>query len=476
MNGLKAVAAFMMSAVYAFPLLSQIPEPLWVRNFGGTGDDAARDIAPVHDGGWIVTGFTTSYGNGGQDLYLIRLDADGDTLWTCAAGGSEDDVGRAVIETSDHGFIAVGYTYSFGAGNDDVYIVKVDSVGNILWSKTYGGYSADEAYDITAYGDSAFLIAGRTYSFGAGNFDVYLLAIDLNGDTFWTRTYGGDITDGAWRVVPLNGEKFVLVGYTFSYGAGNYDAFLIEIDSTGEPLWQATYGGYDDDVATDAVETPDSGLLIIGYTYTYANGPEDVFVVKARLDGAQQWSSHFGGGSQDEGWGISRLTDGNYMVAGVTHSYGSGGADAYLVELNPQGTVTGYRTFGSAGTDGLGSIHCSQATGRCAVAGYTEVQGLEAQAMVACFQFTPHVDEDGIAPLPKTLSWLDGKVRLMLPVDERVELDVYDSGGRQISRLFDGRLAAGNHEFSWYPSHSGVFFLRLRAGSSVRVVRIVHFR
>ncbi len=445
-------------------LQAQPPDPLWLHTYGGSGDESAWNLAPVHDGGWILVGFTTTYGSGGQDLYLVRLNSEGDTLWTRAVGGTDDDVGTAVLETPDHGFLAVGFTYSFGAGNDDVYLVKTDSVGQVLWTRTHGGAIADEAYDLQSLGNGRYLVAGRTYSFGAGNFDCYLLCIDSLGDTLWTRTYGGAITDGAESLVPTADGGFVLVGYTYSYGAGNYDAFAVKVDSAGNFLWQHTYGGPDDDVGTDAAPTADGGLLMVGYSYTYANGPEDAYLVRIRSDGTQAWSSHLGGAGRDEGHAVARIPGGHYLMAGYTYSYGAGDADAWIVELDTLGTLLGYETFGGSGTDGFLALAGASAPGRVAAAGFQEV-GTHAQALAAAFQVGEAVAEGRPAVSGVALRWDPaGKVVLTLPEPSRVTLWAYDVEGRLLGVAYRGFLGRGRHTVTWRPPAPGVFLLRWQEG------------
>ncbi len=448
---------------------AQPPNLLWLHTYGGPADEVARDVAPTHDGGWILVGFTTSAGN--KDLYLVRLNAEGDTLWTCTVGGLQEEEGTAVVETPDHGVLAVGYTYSFGAGNDDVYVVKTDSLGQVLWTRTYGGAIADEAYDVLAIGTSGFLVAGRTYSFGAGNFDMYLLRLDAEGDTLWTRTYGGTITDGAQRVIATSDGGFLLVGYTYSFGAGNYDAYAVKVDSAGQMLWQHPFGGPDDDVGTDAVETPDGGFLLVGYSYTYAQGPEDGYLVKVRPDGSQAWFSHFGGPSRDEGWAISPLPGGTYLVAGFTMSYGVGDADAYLVEMDSLGNLLGYETFGSTGSDGFRAM--AEASGRLVAAGTWE-NGNNVQALAAAFEVGEAVAE--IQP-PETpgisLQWNPhGVGTLILRQALQVRIIVYDGAGRRIAQPLQGILSRGVHRLPWHPVRAGVYFLRVESQAGGQVFKV----
>ncbi len=163
----------------------------WWRTYGGTHSDRGYCVQQTTDGGYIIAGSTYSFGPGTPDscnVYLIKTDASGDTLWTRAYGGAGCDEGYSVQQTTDGGYIIAGYTNSFGAGNGDIYLVKTDASGDTLWTRTFGGPDRDEGASIQQTADGGYVVAGRTYSFGAGDADVYLVKTNAQGDTSWTRT------------------------------------------------------------------------------------------------------------------------------------------------------------------------------------------------------------------------------------------------------------------------------------------------
>ncbi len=468
---------FLLVIVFFLPLMAQTT---WSRTYGGSNEDAGFAVAKTHDG-FAITGITNSMGNGDYDLYLIKIDENGDTMWTLTAGGTDFDAGECVIETPDQGILASGLTYSFGAGNSDVFIVKTDSLGNIQWQKTYGGAIADEIYSITPYRDG-YMLAGRTYSYGAGNFDVYLIAIDYNGDTLWTRTYGGAITDGANSIKPTADGGFVVTGYTYSYGHGNYDAYVLKLDSLGNLQWQTFLGGSDDDVGTDAVETADGGFLIAGYSYTFSNGADDFYVAKIDSLGNLIWQNHYGGSSSERAFKIEKLPGENFLIGGYTSSFGHGGDDAYFIAINSSGNLVWDTTFGGSNDDGMKDFVKTPA-GDFVFAGHTESFGHGGADVYAVrFGTSVGIDEEPVkSPFDFQVTGnLDGhfRVSFSLRPGTPYRLDVFDIAGKRVARIKSSVSGNGITEFRWQASlPSGIYFITLSAPEfkMVRKIAIVRF-
>ncbi|MBF0302921.1 MAG: hypothetical protein HQK73_07765, partial [Desulfamplus sp.] len=191
--------------------------------------DYGNSVYPTSDGGFIVTGYTSSIGAGGNDVYLIKTDSNGNELWSKTFGGKNDDYGRSVYPTRDGGFIVTGYTSSIGAGESDVYLIKTDSNGNEIWSKTLGGKSSDYGNSVYPTSDGGFIITGNTSSIGAGSSDVYLIKTDSNGNELWSKTLGGKKYDYSYSVYPTSDGGFIITGYTFPD-----NILLIKTDKYGE--------------------------------------------------------------------------------------------------------------------------------------------------------------------------------------------------------------------------------------------------
>jgi hypothetical protein len=314
-------------------------ETLWTRAYGGAYNEFGRSVQQTTDSGYVITGYTGSFGAGASDVYLIKTDQDGDTLWTRTYGGPDYEDGHSVQQTADGGYIIAGHTNSFGAGFDDVYLIRTNASGDTLWTRTFGGDTDDYGYSVQQTADSGYVIAGSTTRRGADNFDVYLIRTNARGDTLWTKTYGGEYHDGGYSVLQTAENGFVIVGYTASSGAGSDDVFLINTDAQGDTLWTRTFGGGFDDGSHSLQQTPDNGYIIAGTTSSFGAGTDDVYLVKTDARGNALWTRTFGGTDRDIGSSVQHSADGGFVVAGRTYSFGEGSADFYLIKTDSLGNV-----------------------------------------------------------------------------------------------------------------------------------------
>ena len=278
----QAAQLIVFILAFASPALAQMS---WWRTYGGTSGDLGKSVQLTSDGGYIVVGYTGSYGAGNGDVYLVKTDSSGDTLWTRTYGGTDNDWGNSVQQTSDGGYIIAGNTWSFGAGDFDVYLVKTNASGDTLWTRTYGGTATDWGFSVQQTSDGGYIIAGYTVSFGAGSYDVYLIRTNASGDALWTRTYGGGNYDRGHSVQQTSDGGYIIAGETYSFGAGDYDIYLVKTDISGDTLWTRTYGETDYDGGYSVQQTSDSGYIIAGYTGSFGAGSYDVYLIKTDANG-----------------------------------------------------------------------------------------------------------------------------------------------------------------------------------------------
>ncbi len=240
---------------------------LWQKTYMNSGDEDAFSVLPTVDGGFILTGFTTSFGAGG-DVYLMKTDGWGNMLWQKTFGGSGSDVGRSLQPAPDGGYIIVGETSSFGAGNADIYLIRTDGFGNLLWQNAYGGPDSDQARSVQPTPDGGFIIAGTTQSVATSNSDIALLKVDQNGNLLWQKAFGGERREEGWSVQPTYDGGYAVAGFRNDpggyLGSGEDNIYLLKTDGLGNLLWEKTYGGSLSDRAYCLLQTFDGGFIIGG--------------------------------------------------------------------------------------------------------------------------------------------------------------------------------------------------------------------
>jgi hypothetical protein len=274
-------------------------------------------------------------------MYVVKLDSSGNVQWTKTIGGSAEDLAESIIRSSDGGYVVAGWTESFGSessgsGEDigDIFIVKLDSSGNVQWAKTIGGASEDRANSIIQSSDGGYVVAGWTASFGAGYVDIFIVKLDSSGNVVWTKTIGGSSDDRAYSITQSSDGGYAVAGFTTSFGAGKEDMYVVKLDSSGNVQWTKAIGGSDGDEARSIIRSSDGGYVVAGETGSFGSGG-DIFVVKLDSSGNVQWAKTIGRSSWDyassSASSIIQSSDGGYVIAGGTDIlvYYSGGSSYY---------------------------------------------------------------------------------------------------------------------------------------------------
>ncbi|MFV1976405.1 MAG: T9SS type A sorting domain-containing protein, partial [Candidatus Scalindua sp.] len=303
----------------------------WIKTFGGIGADVSLAVQQTSEGGYILTGWTNSFGIG-ADVYLIKTDANGDTTWTKTYGSTISDKGRSVQQTSDGGYIIAGETFS------DVYLIKTDPLGTIEWEKTFDGLLFDFGYDVQQTADGGYIVTGYTQEL-TGFYNVYLIKTDANGDSTWTKSYGGSAFDYGLSVDQTSDGGYIITGNTNSFGAGAEDVYLIKTDANGDTLWTKTFGGPFSDVGYSVQQTTDGGYIVGGLTGSFSSGDYDVYLIKTDAGGNETWSKTFGGTGNEQSYTVQQTSDNGYILSGQAGSFGVGDADAYLIKTNASGVT-----------------------------------------------------------------------------------------------------------------------------------------
>ena len=318
------------------------PSSHFCKAIGGPEDEEGNSLIQTSDGGYAIAGSTTSFGAGGADVYVVKLDAKGNLQWTKTIGGPKDDRGFSLIQTSDGGYAIAGYTTSFGAGGADVYVVKLDAKGNLQWTKTIGGPAREEGHSLIQTSDGGYAIAGYTRSFGAGDYDVYLLKLDANGNLQWTKTISAKNADFnilKLSLIQTSDGGYAIAGFTVSFGAGGTDVYVVKLDAKGNLQWTKTIGGPTIEAGNSLIQTSDGGYAIAGTTGSFGAGLLDVYVVKLDANGNLQWTKTIGGPESEAGFSLIQTSDGGYAIAGYTSSFDAGDLDVYVVKLDKNRSV-----------------------------------------------------------------------------------------------------------------------------------------
>ncbi|MDX2360818.1 MAG: T9SS type A sorting domain-containing protein [Crocinitomicaceae bacterium] len=327
-------------------------DTLWTKAYGNVQYDEIQDIETTSDGGYIMTGHTWTTDWAG-DVYLIKLDAFGNIEWDQTYGGATglSDKGYSVKQTSDGGYVVSGTTETYGAGGDDVYVIKTNSTGAIQWTRTIGTAGTQEAgREIQQTSDGGYVIAGYTDGSGTSFLDVYLVKLNSSGVVQWSKTYGGSSYDFAYTVEETSDNGFILGATTNSFGAGDWDAYLIKTDSTGVLQWSKTYGLSGEDRVQSATQTSDGGYILCGRSNSFGAGNFDATLHKTDASGNLQWSKAYGGTSEDQGWYAREYSGGGFVLCGYAYSFGAGSRDVVMIKTDATGTSGCNETSGSLST------------------------------------------------------------------------------------------------------------------------------
>lgn len=343
------------------------PPKKFYSTYGGNGYDVGNDVKQTLDGGYIITGSTSSYGQGNTDMYLLKIDSMGLKKFETTFGGLNNEIGKSVVQLIDSSYVIAGYTSSSGLGGYDVFLVKADKTGNLIWQKTFGGADWDFANSMVATADGGFIIAGTTYSYGHGNADGYVIKADANGDTTWTKTFGGLKDDEFKSVIQTSDGNYALTGYTKSYNDSLGDGWILRINQLGNYTFSVSVGGIFSDNFNNLVELPNTNLYFVGSNKSYKNGSNTVnwrCVINASnivvLD-------DYIGNTNTERYNYSAVGLNGTIVTVGYNNYLGANSDANIHVFNSGLGYISYNPFGVENTDELFSISKTKDKGFVAI-------------------------------------------------------------------------------------------------------------
>jgi hypothetical protein len=449
----------------------------WSRTIGGAGYDEANSIIQTTDGGYAVAGSTQSFGAGNRDMYIIKLNGSGTLQWSRTVGGTNLDAAYSIIQTTDGGYAVAGFNPTFGAGNSDFYIVKFDSSGTLLWSKTAGGGGLEYAFSIIQTTDGGYAVAGSTTTFGAGSGDMYIVKLDASGNLQWSRTIGGTMEEFAYSIIQTTDGGYAVAGRTQSFGAGNNDMYIVKLDASGNLQWSRTVGRTSSDEAYSIIQTTDGGYAVAGFA-------SDMYIVKLNSSGTLQWSRTVGGTNTDYAFSIIQTTDGGYALAGYTFSFGAGSYDMYIVTLDTSGNTCGNSTTplsisGTGGTLGTPTSILNSPTSTVTTPTPTTNTGGTVTAICTAVGIQPVSNE-----MPNQFSLSQNYpnpfnpstvIKFQVAGSSSVKLVVFDALGQEVETLVNDHLSAGTYEVDFdgtnYPS--GVYFYQLKTNEFIETKKML---
>ncbi|MEI6765991.1 MAG: hypothetical protein WCM76_10140 [Bacteroidota bacterium] len=373
------------------------PEKASGYTFGGDNGEEARDILQYDDGSFYILGRTNSYGSGEDDIYLIKTNKSGKKRWEKTYGGKAPDYASRIIKTKDNKLLICGSTGNFNAISENIYLIKIDTSGTILWQFNYGGNFLDYGNSVIQDADGGYTVIGQSSSFGndkdvsgATKDDIYIIKVDKDGKLLWQQNYGSANEDlgadiapfakGGWyalstvntvdkgwelnlmkldktgkktseknyggagwdygvAMVSLPNDNFVIGGTTSSMGAGGSDMWLFKLDATGKVLWSKVYGGAQNEELSRIVKVKDGGFLLVGSTESSGSGESDMYIVRVMSNGVMSWQKTFGGKKNDYGISAVALSDGGFAIIGYSESFSSWESDIWLIFVDSKGNL-----------------------------------------------------------------------------------------------------------------------------------------
>jgi uncharacterized delta-60 repeat protein len=346
----------------------------WEHTFGGVLQDKAYGVVSLPDDGLVVVGNSRSKRDLEYNAWILRLSRGGKLIWERSFGGSKSDQVYAVAATQDGGIAVVGHTRSKGAGQSDVWLLRLSETGDLLWERTFGGAQNDRARTIVAMEDGSFVVAGMTRSYGSSQGDAWILKVDNSGDLLWERTFGGDEEYAIFSIAAMPDSGIIATGYVDEGDSFGFELWVIRLNPQGERLWDRKYGRGVFDAGTAITATEDNGAIVAGVTSKDGFRSDDAWVLRLNASGDIVWDQTFGGPEPDSAWAVVEMPGTGYAVTIATLSYGAGSSDAWLICLNDDGRLVWQRIYGGKLWDRPTTAARTQ-DGGLLVAGYTTTIG-----------------------------------------------------------------------------------------------------
>ena len=481
----NALGLFVTTLLFIGSLHAQAPDTLWTRMFGSQGSEYGACVHQTGDEGYIITGSTNPFEpDSSCDLYLLKTDDTGNLLWERTYGDSLWECGRHVEPALDGGYIIVGETESYGGGEmeyPDIYLLKVDNAGDQEWYRTFGGPGMDIGYWVEQTTDGGYIIAGQLDTCA----DMVLIRTDSLGNALWTRTYGTGCATG-FCVRQTSDQGFIAAGADFDIPGPYFGGYLVKVDSLGSEEWCVHYDDTDAKTIYYLEQTSDGGFILTGIIGDGDNF--DIFLKKIFVDGSDEWTRYFDFGHWDFAYCVEQTLDGGYILAGSIDVRNPGFPDVYVLKTDPSGEREWDLELGGANAD---MAKCIQQTtdGGFICCGST-VNGDPPNDDVWLIRLesegVPVIKPDGPQPSSFTLypaypNPFNSSVIIQYSNLSGSEIGIYDIQGKLI-RTFgteegsDGKVIWDATDYSGKAVSSGIYFARARMSRGEKIIRLVLLR
>jgi len=319
------------------------PMEVWNKTYGGVASEEGWMVQHTSDGGFVLIGYTASFGSGSWDIWVIKTDAEGNQQWSKTYGGRGGDFSRAVQQTSDGGYIIGATTQSFGSGGDDIWVIKTDASGNIVWQKTFGGVNQDHCNAILQLPSGEYVLIGD-WDLG-GTSDLCVMKLDSSGNQLWMKVYSDEHFGFGHAIQMTSDGGFIVFGGINLYG--DWDMWLMKTDANGTMIWEKTFGERTPQSPTAVIQTRDNGFLLGGWILP-ADLNKSILLIKTDSEGNLVWEKKIAAGHAKEEYtntlGVDETTDGGYIVAG--EKIVSNDKDAWLLKTDVNGNILWDMTIG----------------------------------------------------------------------------------------------------------------------------------
>lgn len=347
---------------------------VWAKTFGGTESDICNSVRQTTDEGYVITGGTEYSNEFSYDVWVSKLDSLGDQEWSLVYEGDREysDRGYSIKQIADGGFIVTGIS------DGDLLVLKINSSGNKTWAKTFSYIDYEYGSSIQQTTDGGYIVAGNRSDCDSCDFDTWILKLDSSGNKTWDKVFSTSINDYSSSIQQTTDGGYIVAGTVtpYSYQEGDADVWVFKIDAAGNEVWSKTFGDSADDWGKSVRQTTDGGYIVAGNTESYGAGEYDIWLLKLDSLGNEMWSKTFGGSADDSGSSVEQTADGGYIIAGYTESYGLGEKDVWVLKTDSLGSRAWEKTYGDTANDAANSIQQAK-DGGFIVAGYTDCVGPE---------------------------------------------------------------------------------------------------